>query len=152
MNLIPWNKNQNTLDPFTDMLDLDKEISRFFGMPLERDLGFQDNSFGPEIDIRDTADSILIKADLPGMDKKHIHVSIEGDTLYISGERKRETKVEHKDYVREERSYGEFRRAFRLPDGVDTKNAKAKYTDGVLELMLPKTKEAKPKQIQIEVN
>lgn len=142
MNLIPWNKNQNVWDPFSDL----------FGMSLERTRDFGTDSFGPEIDIRDTEDSILIKADLPGMDKKHIHVSIEGDTLYISGERKRETKVEHKDYVREERSYGEFRRAFRLPDSVDTKNAKAKYIDGVLELMLPKTKEAKPKQIQIEVN
>jgi HSP20 family protein len=92
---------------------------------------------------------MVIKAEIPGMKKEDVNVSITGNTVTISGEKKQEEKVEKKDYYRVERSYGSFCRNFRLPDDVNSDKVKASFKDGVLEVRMPKTKEGKQKKIEI---
>jgi len=109
--------------------------------------GFRDLS--PSVDIFEEKGNMVVKAELPGISKEDLNVSITEDSLTISGEKKQEEKIEKKDYHRVERSYGSFSRNFRLPDNVDGSKAKASFKDGVLEIRIPKTKETKAKKIQI---
>jgi HSP20 family protein len=106
----------------------------------------------PAVDIHETNDSYVVKADLPGVNKDDIHVDIRDNTLTIRGEKKYEEKVSKDNYVRTERAYGTFLRSLILPQNVDADKIEAKYKDGVLELTIPKKEEAKPKQIEINVN
>jgi len=85
------------------------------------------------------------------MKKDEIEVSVHGDTLIIKGEKKQEKEVKEKDYVRTERFYGSFNRAIRLPAAVDAPKVNASYKNGVLELVLPKKEESKPKQLKIDI-
>lgn len=103
----------------------------------------------PSVDIYEEKGEMVVKADLPGITKDDLNVSITENTLTITGEKKKEEKVEKKDYHRLERSYGSFSRCFRLPDNVSADKAKASFKDGVLEVRLPKTKETKQKKINI---
>jgi len=105
----------------------------------------------PTVDIYEDADDIVIKADLPGMKKENIDVNISGNTVTISGEKKKEEKVEKKNYYSTERSYGSFTRTFRIPTEVQADKAKASFKDGVLELRVPKTEEAKKKEKKVEI-
>jgi len=104
---------------------------------------------GTQIDIFEEKDNVIVKAELPGMKKEDIDITVTDHTMRISGEKKREEKVEKKDYHRIERSYGSFTRSFRLPDNVNGEKAKASFKDGVLEVRVPKTKETKQKKITI---
>lgn len=106
----------------------------------------------PSVDIFEEGGNVVIKAELPGMKKEDLDVKLTEDTITISGEKKKEEKVEKKDYYRLERSYGSFKRSFRLPREVQTEKAEAKFKEGVLEIRIPKTEEAvkKEKKILIE--
>jgi HSP20 family protein len=103
----------------------------------------------PSVDIFEAGDNVIVKAELPGMSKEDIHVTLTEDTLTVSGEKKKEERVEKKDYHRLERSYGSFRRSFHLPTEVQTEKAAAKFKDGVLEVKIPKTEEAKKKEKKV---
>jgi HSP20 family protein len=105
----------------------------------------------PSVDIFEEGDDVVVKAELPGMSKENIDVSLSGDAVRISGEKKHEEKVEKKNYYRMERSYGSFTRSFRLPAEVDTDKAKASFKKGVLEIRVPKTQEAKEKEKKIKI-
>lgn len=105
----------------------------------------------PTVDIYEEAGDVVIKADLPGMKKENIDVNISGDTVTISGEKKKEEKVEKKNYYSIERSYGSFKRTFRMPAEVQADKAKANFKDGVLELRVPKTEEAKKKEKKVAI-
>jgi len=107
--------------------------------------------FSPSIDIFTENDDVVVKAELPGMKKDDIDVSITDHTMRISGEKKREEKIEKKDYYWEESSYGSFVRSFQLPAEVETDKASAKFKDGVLEIKIPKTEEAKKKEKKVAV-
>ena len=100
----------------------------------------------PSMDIFTEGDDVVMKADLAGMKKEDIDVNLTEDTITISGEKEKEEKVEKKDYHRFELSYGSFTRSFSLPAEVDTEKASAKFKDGVLEIRIPKTEEAKKKR------
>jgi HSP20 family protein len=106
----------------------------------------------PSIDLFTGGDDVVVKAELPGMKKEDIDVSMTDNTITVSGEKKREEKVEKKDYYWEESSYGSFTRTFQLPAEVQTDKASAKFKDGILEIRIPKTEEAvkKEKRISIE--
>jgi|SRR3990172_2043800 len=106
----------------------------------------------PKIDIFEEGENFVVKAEIPGMKKEEIEVNLTDDMVTISGEKKKEEKVEKKDYYRLERSYGSFSRSFRLPKEIQTDKAKATFKDGVLELKVPKTEEAikKEKKVPIE--
>jgi len=105
----------------------------------------------PSVDIFEDKDEVVVKAEIPGMVKEDVDVNITENTLTISGEKKKEEKVEKKDYYCFERSYGSFSRSFRLPSDVQTEKAKATFKNGVLEIRLPKTEEAKKKEIKVKI-
>lgn len=105
----------------------------------------------PTVDIFDDGDDLVVKAELPGIKKNDIDVSITDHTVKITGEKKREEKVEKKDYYWEERSYGSFTRSFQVPAEVQTDKVKANFRDGVLEIRMPKTPEAKAKEKKVAV-
>lgn len=103
----------------------------------------------PTVDVFEEGDDVVVKAELPGMGKEDIDVKVTDDLITISGEKKKEEKVEKKNYYRMERSYGSFTRTLRLPTEVQTEKATAKFKDGVLEVRIPKTEEAKKKEKKV---
>jgi HSP20 family protein len=146
MELVPWR-------PFREISSLrgemDKLWDNFFG---ERVLGkaFSDE-WNPSVDISETENNLLIKAELPGLESKDVSVSISGDLLTIKGEKKKEKeeKDEHHHYI--ERYAGTFQRSFRLPVNVQSDKVEAAFKNGVLKITLPKVAEARKKAIEIKV-
>jgi len=106
-------------------------------------------NWNPVADIYDNEDNIVIKAELPGVDKKDILVDIKGKVVTLKGERLSENKTEDETYYRRERSFGKFERAFVLPVEVNPDKIEADFNDGVLKISIPKPKEQKPKKITI---
>jgi HSP20 family protein len=107
----------------------------------------------PNVDMYDKKNEVVVKAELPGMTKDHIDLTINDGSLILKGEvKKEEEEVKEEDYFSRERSYGEFTRTIALPVGVDTEKAKATLKNGILEITLPKKEEAKPKEIKVEVS
>jgi HSP20 family protein len=149
MNLM-HRKANHAWDPFRDF---ESEMERLFDFPLtnREENRIFDGVWSPAIDLLESRDHFSVKANLPGLSKADIQVSIEDNHLVIKGEKKHQEKKEEKNFTREERFYGSFHRAIVLPSGVDTEKVKASFKNGVLELELPKKEEAKPKQITIDV-
>jgi HSP20 family protein len=102
-------------------------------------------------DIFEEGDDVVVKADMPGVKKEDVDVSLSDDMITIRGERKKEEKVERKDYYRVERAYGSFTRSFRLPADVQTDRAEAKFDQGVLEIRIPKMEEARSKTKKVPI-
>ncbi|MBD3320351.1 MAG: Hsp20 family protein [Chitinivibrionales bacterium] len=105
----------------------------------------------PSMDIVEGKDTYTIRADIPGVDRKDIDISVSGDILTIKGEKKEESKADEGAYSHLERSYGSFSRSFTLPDNVDRDNVDASFKNGVLELTLTKTSQTAPESKKIEV-
>jgi HSP20 family protein len=128
-------------------------IDRWFDNFLNSDLRLSDDisTVQPVVNVEETENEYLISAELPGIDKKDINISIEDNILSLSGEKKSESKTDEKNYHRFERSYGKFCRSFDLPNSIDRENIDASYKNGVLNIILPKAEEAKPKQIEVKV-
>lgn len=105
----------------------------------------------PAVDVRESDGEIVVKADLPGVSKDDIQVELRDTDLVIKGERKKEEEVKEEDYYRCERSYGSFSRVIGLPADVKTDGATATFKDGVLEIRLPKTEEARRKTVKVQV-
>ena len=104
----------------------------------------------PSLEMFEKADKFIVRAELPGMKKEEIDVSVVGDTLSISGERKSESEVKDEDYYRCELCYGKFSRSVGLPAAVDATKVDASYENGILEITLPKMEAAKPKKITVK--
>ncbi len=107
--------------------------------------------WAPPVDIFETENELVVKADLPDVDQKDIDINVENGTLTLKGERRFEKKTDNQGYHRIERSYGSFVRYFGLPDSVDTEKVRAEYKNGVLTVTLPKKEAAKPRAIKVEV-
>ena len=107
--------------------------------------------WSPSVDIYETENELVLKADLPEVDQKNIDVRVENQTLTIAGERKFEKKDDQKGFHRIERSYGSFVRSFAVPNTFDTDHIAANFQNGVLTVTLPKKEAAKPRQIKVEV-
>lgn len=105
----------------------------------------------PAVDIFEDDGNVMVKAEMPGMTREELDVKIAGNVLTISGEKKKEEKVEKQNYYRMERSYGSFSRSFSLPSDVKTDRIKAQFRDGVLQITLPKTAEAMKKQKKVKI-
>ena len=103
----------------------------------------------PAVDVRENEEALTIQVELPGLSKEDIGISLEDNVLTLTGERKLENHENKDNYHRVERQYGRFSRSFRLPATVQTDKADASFKDGLLTLVLPKTEESKPRQIQI---
>jgi HSP20 family protein len=135
-----------TLGRLTDLRD---EIDRLFEAPLQRTSEFL--GWTPAFDAYEEKDNFVVKAELPGMKKEDISVSLHDGNLIVSGERKTETKGDGAEVYRAERFFGKFQRSVALPATVATSQVKAEYKDGVLTVTLPKSEEAKPRQIEVNV-
>ena len=106
----------------------------------------------PRVDIEEADESYTIKADLPGLEKQDVAITVENGTLRLEGEKKTEQKREKGRYYHLERSYGRFSRSFALPDGVDVEKITAAMNHGVLELSIPKSERAKPRAIEVKIS
>ena len=106
----------------------------------------------PAVDVFEEKDDIVVKAEIPGMDKDNIQVNLTDHTLTIKGEKKKEEEVKEEKYYRSERSYGAFVRTLELPRDVHADKIKATFKNGVLEVRMPKTEEAKAKEIKVKVD
>jgi HSP20 family protein len=105
----------------------------------------------PTLDVYEQKDDLIVKAEIPGLTKDEIDISLEGNTLTIKGEKKKEEEVKEEDYYRSERTYGAFSRTIELPVAVQTDRVNASFKDGVLEIRLPKTEEAKKNVVKVKV-
>lgn len=133
------------VDPFPE---LSRIHDRFFGLswPEPR------LEFRPAVDIYEDEKAIYLKAELAGVKPEEIKINLEKNLLTLEGERKLEKEEEKEGYRRVERSYGSFRRSFSLPENVSAEEINAAYKDGVLTLTLPKTPEAKAREIKVNTN
>ncbi|MFZ3065509.1 MAG: Hsp20/alpha crystallin family protein [Nitrospirota bacterium] len=142
-------------DPFRDLLSLQERMNKLFEESLlQTGKERQDISiagWSPAMDVMESDEEIVLKAELPGIELKDVEVLIKDNILTLRGERKFEKEEKKENYHRIERPYGAFQRSFTLPYTVEQEKVKAKMKDGVLEVRLPKTKEEKSKKIEIEV-
>jgi len=140
--------------PFADTDDFPSGL-RLFQDTINRVLSDQaaaTRPWAPSVDILETENDLVLKADVPGVEQKDIDIQIENGTLTLKGERKFERDEQKKGYHRLERSYGSFVRYFTLPDTVDPEKVRAEYNNGVLTVTLPKKEIAKPRSIKVQVN
>ncbi len=145
-NLIPWRERKD-VDLFRR--EIDSLFDRFFeGWPLEALKG--DAQWIPSIDLSETNKEYIVRAEIPGVDPKDFDISLSNNVLTIKGERKHEKETKEEDFHRIERAYGSFVRTIQLPGEVDENKVKAKYKDGVLEIILPKSKEEAVKKIPVK--
>lgn len=138
--------------PFTELMSLRNDLDRFFNETFRFfDEGFsQGFDWKPAVDVEETADHFLISAELPGLNKEDIKISIIDNRVVLSGEISEEKEVREANYYLKERARGKFSRSITLPSPVNTAGADATYKDGILSLKLPKAEEAKPKEIKIK--
>ena len=142
-------------DPIRDMATLQDRVNRIFADAYRRDNDdlMTRGAWIPPVDIYETGNhELVLRAELPDVPREDIALRVENNTLTISGERKMDTEIKEQQYHRIERAYGTFSRAFTLPPTVDTSAIAAEYKNGVLTVRLPLREEAKPKQIQVQVN
>ena len=137
-------------EPFRGTLQA--QFNRLFNETFDRSWDEANlTTWAPAVDIFETEQELVLKADLPDIKPEELDIRVENNILTIRGERKFEKKVEEKNYLRVERSYGSFSRSFSLANTVKTEAIRAEYKDGVLTLTVPKREEAKPKQIKVNV-
>lgn len=117
--------------------------------PAERTEGFGSRHWVPAVDIKESDEALTLTAELPGLAKENVNLSIENNVLTLTGERKFEKDVKQESYHRIERAYGSFSRSFTLPNNVKAEAVDATFVDGVLNVVLPKIEEAKPRSIEI---
>jgi len=141
-------------DPFRDLISIQDRMNRLFEQTLSRSRG-EEGAAGaawtPAVDIYETLDTIVIKADLPGVVREDIEIQVDDNTLTLKGERRFSKDVQEESYLRIERTYGSFHRCFTLPATIHQEKIRAVCRDGVLELTLPKAEGSKPRRIAIEV-
>src|ERR671920_1064874 len=139
-------------DPFRDLRSLQDEVNRLFSTNLGRGFGDEGLSRGawmPSVDIFENKDSIVLEAELPGMNREDFELTVENNVLTLRGERRFEKKDEADNYHRVERAYGSFTRSFTLPQTVSPQNVTAEYKNGVLRVVLQKREEVKARRIEI---
>jgi HSP20 family protein len=141
-------------EPFRGFNTLQEQVNRLFEDSVTRTRSGQAElaSWAPAVDIFETENELVVKADLPDVQEKDIDVRVENNTLTIRGERKFNNEVHEDNYLRVERAYGTFTRSLSLPNTVNTEGIHAEYRSGVLSVRMPKREETKPKQIKISVS
>lgn len=146
-------------DPMRELEDFSNRLSAYFGSNHLQKGETQDENgwftkaqWSPLVDISEDDQEYVIKAELPGVEKDQLKVTVENQTLLIAGERTSEREEKKRKYHRVERAYGSFLRSFTLPDDADGNKIRAEFKNGVLKVHLPKSENAKPKSIEIKVN
>lgn len=145
---------QRYVSPFDDLEHMLDEMQRRFISPpwFPRFKFLETGDISTSVDMFEEGDDLVIKAEIPGMQKDDISVDFSGDIITISGEKKSEECRERKDFYRLERSYGSFSRKLRLPVEIDLDNTKAQFANGVLEIRMPKSESEKKKARKITVD
>ena len=145
MQLTKW-------DPFREMENVFDRYSKALSWPR---LGSQEimtsDDWAPRVDIAETEKEFIIKAEIPEVNKEEVKITVNNGVLSIRGERKKEKEQKDKKFHRIERYYGSFTRSFTLPDNVDETKIEASFKDGMLNLQIPKSKESKPKAIDVKI-
>jgi HSP20 family protein len=148
MTLTKW-------DPFKDLVSLQDRMNRLFDESVRNvrpgDEALSSAIWSPAVDIYETEDEVVVKAELPEVNQKDIDVQIENNTLTLRGERKFNKETKKENFHRIERAYGSFSRSFTLPSTIDQEKIRADYRDGILKISMPKREETKPKQIKVAV-
>ena len=150
MALELWRPKLMARSPFRDLARFEREMEDMFSRFPAWPWGERERGWAPAVDLVDHKDELVLRADLPGLDEKDIEVTVQDGNLVIHGERKEETEEKKEDYYYSERTYGVFARTLPLPTGVDADKVKATFKNGVLEVHLPKAKEAKGRRIEIK--
>ena len=148
MTIVKW-------DPFRNVAALQDRINRIFDESFSRTADLEDDismsAWKPLVDIYETDEAIILKAELPGIKKEDVSVEVKDNILTLKGERAEEKEIKEKTYYRKERAFGTFNRAFNLQHRIQPDKIKARFKDGVLEIEIPKPEEEKPKQITVKV-
>jgi HSP20 family protein len=154
-SLIPWRWKENQVTPDNTLTEFRREVddlfSQFFGSSGWLPVANFGRGFTPVLDVSETDEDVLIKAELPGVDPKEIEVNLSGTTLTVKGEKKEEREEKTENMHRIERSYGGFSRSISLPCEVKEDKIEANFKNGVLNLKLPKAETSKKKTIKIDV-
>ncbi|MCL4539883.1 MAG: Hsp20/alpha crystallin family protein [Bacteroidetes bacterium] len=155
MALTRWKPERelSTWSPFGDLVNMQRELGRVFDnlfSDAKGDVFVAD--WAPRVDVMEQQDSYIIKAEMPGVNKNDVKITLHENVLSIRGEKKQEKEEKDVNYHRIERSYGTFERQFALPTGVKSDKIDASYKDGILTVTLPKVEEAKPKEIEVKVS
>ncbi|WP_089939305.1 Hsp20/alpha crystallin family protein [Candidatus Entotheonella palauensis] len=146
MSLIKWEPSEGLTSLRRDM---DRLLDDFFGnSPFHFERG---DGFSPNVEVSDTKESVIVKAQVPGVSQENIQVSVTDDSLTLKGEMKEEETKDEKNIYRREFRYGSFSRTIPLPTAVHSEKAEAKLKDGVLEITIPKSEKAKVKEIPVQV-
>jgi HSP20 family protein len=152
-DLAPWR-------PFSDLTrrerDMERVMNNFFDRRMrqwwpEKWFGSEGGANVPALDVYEDKDDLVVKAELPGLDKENVEVNLADHTLIIKGEKRKEEETKQENYYRSERSYGTFMRTLQLPKDVQADKVKATFKNGVLEIRMPKTEEAKAREIKVQV-
>ncbi len=140
------------LQPFRGFSTLQDQVNRIFNQTVQNQ-GEESalTAWAPSVDIFETPNELVVKADLPDVDEKDIDVRVENNLLTIRGERKFDKSVSEDNYLRIERTYGTFSRSFSLPNTVNPESIRAEYKNGVLTVSLPKREESKPRQVKVNI-
>ena len=146
MTIVRWS-------PLRDLVNMQSEMNRLFDdfYVQSSESSDQPAVWGPVVDISENDNEIMVIAELPGLQKEDVKINLQDNVLSLEGEKKQEAEEKGKCFHRVERGYGKFQRSFVLPASVKGNNVKANFKDGILVITLPKTDEAKPKQIDISV-
>jgi HSP20 family protein len=154
--LIRWNPfRTGTWDPFKDIQEFEQRLASTFGRAVAKHNGEEaitTADWAPLVDITEDDKEFLVKAELPGLKKEEIKVTVENGVMTISGERKIEKEEKTKKCHRIERSYGKFERSFSLPDKADGLNLNADFKDGILQVHLPKTEKPASKTLEVKIS
>jgi HSP20 family protein len=146
MTIVRW-------EPFRELSTLQNEMNRLFNTvfdaPSPANGGSTLRRWMPAMDLVETDDHFVLRADLPGMSQDDVKIEFEDGTLTVSGERKAEHESKNEGYYRVERAFGSFSRSLTLPQGIDPEAVTANFENGVLEIRVPKPEERKPRRIEI---
>ena len=139
-------------EPLRELGTLQTEMNRLFNAAFDSPAGADQRGlrrWAPPMDVLETAENFILRADLPGLSEGDVSIEVEDQTLTISGERKPESELKEEGYHRVERSFGGFSRSLTLPTGVDPEAVEASFDRGVLEVRIPKPEERKPRKVTI---
>ena len=145
MQLVKWN-------PMRDVFGVNNRVNGIFDdffYPSRSPHAARESNWNPKVDIYDDEHAIVLKAELPGVEKDNIVVDVKGRVLTLKGERSSDSDVKEESYHRRERFFGSFERRFNLPENVDPDKITADYKDGVLKVGIPKPEDIQPRQITV---
>ncbi len=149
MSIVRW-------DPFRDVSTLQDRINRIFNESFGRTRDFDDEvglyDWRPPVDIYETGDGIVLKVELPGINKDDVSVEVKDNVLTLKGERLLDPAIKDEHYYRKERSFGKFNRSFSLQEQIKPDLIKATFKDGVLTVEIPRPEEEKPKQVTVNID